>query len=155
MRHPFLRIDHFPALIEVARSGGNIRMLFRHALPRAWVAVLEREVLGVWAVTQNNGVQAVVHRDRYVPINPHTVANFRPLLQRRHHDLLTNTEHVMPRAWPSEGRRAFARLSRGIQYPQSSGLSKESTDLCNSSARAGFSGGPWPSSPTRRRRRRY
>src|SRR6476660_1039992 len=87
-------------------------MLFRHALPRAWVAVLEREVLGVWAVTQNNGVPAVfhrakdigaqhepvVHRDRYVPINPHTVANFRPLLQRRHHDLLTNTEHVMPRA---------------------------------------------------------
>src|SRR4029077_5259537 len=85
-------------------------MLFRHALPRTWVAVLEREVLGVRAVAQNDGVSAVfhrskdigaphqpvVHRDRYVPINPHTVANFPPLLQRRHHDLPTTQNMSCP-----------------------------------------------------------
>src|SRR5580693_4178786 len=47
MRHPFLRIDHFPALIEIAGARGDVGMLFRHALPRAWIAVLEGEALGV------------------------------------------------------------------------------------------------------------
>ena len=54
VRHPFFRIDHFPALIEVARTGGDIRMLFGHALPGARIAVLEGEALGIGAVAEDD-----------------------------------------------------------------------------------------------------
>src|SRR5207248_11503659 len=46
MRHPFLRIDHLPALVEVARSGGHVRVRVGHALPSARIAVLKSEALG-------------------------------------------------------------------------------------------------------------
>jgi hypothetical protein len=88
VRHPFFRIDHFPALVEIARSGGDIRVLFGHARPGARIAVLEGEALGVGAVAQNRRVAArrdrvkhvgaqdepVVHGDRGVPIDAHAVA---------------------------------------------------------------------------------
>ena len=94
MRHPFLRIDHFPALVEIAGAGGNVGMLFRHALPRARITVLEGEALGVRAVAQDHRIaafldraehigaqhQAVVHRDRHVPIDAHAVARLAALL---------------------------------------------------------------------------
>ena len=62
VRNPFLRIDHFPALIEVARAGGDIGMLVRHALPGARIAVLEGKTLGVGAVAQDHRIAAF--RDR-------------------------------------------------------------------------------------------
>ena len=95
VRHPFFRIDHFPALVEIAGSGGDVGMLLRHALPCARIAVLEGEALGVWPVAEDDGIlsvfhrakdvgaqhQPVVHCDRNIPIDPHAVADLRPLLQ--------------------------------------------------------------------------
>ena len=63
VRHPFLRIDHLPVLIEVARIGGDVGMLGRHALPGARIAVLEGEALGVGAVTQDDRIFAVLRPD--------------------------------------------------------------------------------------------
>src|SRR6478752_5649608 len=90
VRHPFLRIDHFPALVEIAGAGGDIGMFFRHALPRTRIAVLEGEALGVGAVAQDHGIaallhrpkhvgaqdEAIVHLDRDVPVDAHAVAHF-------------------------------------------------------------------------------
>src|SRR5499433_3492474 len=89
VRHPFLGINHLPALVEVARAGGDVGMLLRHALPRARIAILEREALGIGAVAQDHRIaavlhrakdvgaqhQAVVHVDRDVPIDAHAVAH--------------------------------------------------------------------------------
>ena len=65
--------------------------MFRdHALPRTRVAVLESEALRIRAVSDEHrmasrvhgaehvGAQhhAVVHRDRYVPVDAHAVAQF-------------------------------------------------------------------------------
>ena len=90
VRHPLLRIDDFPALIEIARSRGDVGMLFGHALPRARIAVLEGEALGVGTVGEDRRIfavldraehvgpqhQAVVHRDRHIPVDAHAVAGF-------------------------------------------------------------------------------
>ena len=95
VRHPFLRIGNFPALVEIAGAGGDVRMLFRHALPRARIAVLEGKPLGVGAVGQDHRIaafgegpehvgaqnKAVVHGDRHVPIDAHAVAGFAALLR--------------------------------------------------------------------------
>ena len=94
VRHPFLGIDHFPALVEVARAGGDVGMLLGHALPRARIAVLEGEALGVGAVGQDHRIaavldraehvgaqhEAVVHRDRHVPVDAHAVAHLAAML---------------------------------------------------------------------------
>ena len=95
VRHPFLRIDDFPALVEIAGAGGDIRMLFRHALPGARIAVLEGKPLGIGAVAQDHRIaafgdgpehvgaknKAVVHGDRHVPVDAHAVAGFAALLR--------------------------------------------------------------------------
>jgi hypothetical protein len=94
VRHPFLGIDHFPALVEVARSCGDVRVLFGHALPRTRIAVLEGETLGVGSIAQNHRIAAVLHRtedvgaqhhavvhlDRHVPVNAHAVAHLAAIL---------------------------------------------------------------------------
>ena len=88
--HPLLRVDDFPALVEVARAAGDVGMLGDHALPGARVAVLEGEALRVRAVGEDHRVaalgdrtehvgaqdEAVVHRDRHVPVDAHAVADF-------------------------------------------------------------------------------
>ncbi len=98
VRHPLLRIDDFPVLILVGRAGGDVGVLVDHALPRARVAVLEGEVLGVGPVGENDGElavfhrtkdigaqhEAVVHLDRHVPIDVHAVADFGTFVQRGH-----------------------------------------------------------------------
>src|SRR5579863_7412420 len=90
VRHPFFRIDHFPALVEVARSGDDVGMLSRHRFPGARIAILEGEALGVGAIAQEHRIaafgdrakyvgaqhQTVVHRDRGVPVYAHAVAGF-------------------------------------------------------------------------------
>ena len=95
-RHPFFRIGDFPALIEIAGAGGDVRMLFRHALPGARIAVLEGKPLGVRAVGQDHRVAAfgdrpehvgaqdepVVHGDRHVPVDAHAVTGFAALFER-------------------------------------------------------------------------
>src|SRR3954466_9363396 len=89
VRHPFLRIDHFPALVEVAGPGGDVGVFLSHALPCARIAVLEREALRIGAVAQDHGVAAflyrpkdvgaqhgaIVHLDRDVPVDAHAVAH--------------------------------------------------------------------------------
>jgi hypothetical protein len=90
VRHPFLRIDHFPALVEVAGPGGDVGVFLSHALPRARIAVLESEPFRVRAVAQDHGIaaflyrpkdigaqhEAIVHLDRDVPVDAHAVAHF-------------------------------------------------------------------------------
>src|SRR5262249_30535202 len=66
VRHPFLGIDHFPALIEIARAGGDVGMLFSHALPRARIAILEREAFGIRAVAQDHRIAALLHWTKYI-----------------------------------------------------------------------------------------
>ena len=90
VRHPFLRIDHFPALVEVARASGDVGMLLGHALPCAGIAILEGKPLGIGTVAEDHRIaailrraedigaqhQAVVHRDRDIPVDAHAVADF-------------------------------------------------------------------------------
>src|SRR5262245_60371054 len=68
-------------------------MLLLHALPGGLVAILEVQPLAIGAATEDDGVaplavrpehvasqhQPVVHRDRHVPIDPHSIANFADL----------------------------------------------------------------------------
>ena len=120
MRHPFLRVDHLPALVEIARTRSDVGVLFRHALPRARIAVLECEVLGVGTVAEDDrkfslvhrakhvGAQhrSIVHGDRHVKIDPHAVTNFRSLLQRRHYVLRLPrvSADLAKRRWPGQAR---------------------------------------------------
>ena len=85
---PFLGIDDFPALVLVGRAVGDVGVLGDHALPRARIAVLKRESLGIRAVAENDREpplllrtvhvrpehQPVVHLDRDVPVDTHPVA---------------------------------------------------------------------------------
>ncbi len=95
VRHPFFRVDHLPTLIKIAGAGGDVGVKVHHALPGARVAVLESKPLGIRPVTQDNRVmafgngtknigaqhQAVVHRNRHVPIDPHAIASLAALFQ--------------------------------------------------------------------------
>src|SRR6266478_1198087 len=96
VRHPFLRIDNFPALVEVARSGGDVGVLLDHALPGARIPVLEGEALGIGAVAQDYRVaaaldrtkdvgaqhHAIIHLDRDIPVDVHAVAYLAAVLVR-------------------------------------------------------------------------
>ncbi len=103
VRHPFFRVDHFPVLVQVARSGGHVGMLACHGFPRVGVAVLKGEAFGIGSVRQQHRIaafahgakdvgakdNAVVHGNRRVPIDFHSIANFRfhlriALLGHRH-----------------------------------------------------------------------
>src|SRR5262249_37234703 len=89
VRHPFLRIDHFPALVEIAGAGGHVGGPLGHALPRTRIAVLEGEALAVRTVAEAHGIASVlyrtehvgaqeediVHLDRPVPVDAHAVAH--------------------------------------------------------------------------------
>src|SRR5262249_9800495 len=88
VRHPLLGIADFPALILVGRARRHARMLFHHALPGSLVTVLEVQPLAIGAAAEDDGIaafadwsedvaaqhQAVVHRDRHVPIDLHPIA---------------------------------------------------------------------------------
>ncbi len=90
VRHPFLRIDHLPVLVAVARSGGHVRMLLNHAVPGARIAVLEQQTFGIGPVGEQHRMppfdhrakhvgaqlEAIIHLDDDVPIDAHTVAYF-------------------------------------------------------------------------------
>jgi hypothetical protein len=88
--HPFLRIDHLPALILVGRAGRHVRMIGAHAPPLIGVKVLEVQPLAVGPIGHDHRIlavagrpidvasqnDAVVHGDRHVPIDPHSIADF-------------------------------------------------------------------------------
>ena len=85
VRHPFLRIDQLPVLIPVARALQHLGRGLGEARPVALVAFLERQPLGIGPIAENDRVpavargpkhigaqhDAVVHRDRGVPIDLH------------------------------------------------------------------------------------
>ncbi len=173
MRHPFLRVDHLPVLVGVAGAGGNVWMLFRHALPGARVAVLEGEVFGVGAVSEDDRIfslfhrakniraqhLAVVHGDRHVPVDPHAVTDF-PSLQQRGHTLLPKSFLL----WAGGYRDAMAggKGQKALRFRSS--LRKRGPSAGNGSAEswipacAGMSGdlsvscaSPLPVSPAPRR----
>src|SRR4029078_8124006 len=59
VRYPLFRIDHFPALIEIARPGGHVGMLFRHTLPGARISILKCETFRIRSVAEDDGILAV------------------------------------------------------------------------------------------------
>src|SRR5215472_8275679 len=89
--HPLLRIDDFPALVFVGRTRRHVRMLLSHSLPLVRIAILKSKPLPVRTVAEDDGVlpiehwpkdigaqdQAVIHRDRHVPVNAPAVSYFR------------------------------------------------------------------------------
>jgi len=84
------RVDDLPALVLVARARRHVRVLPGHPLPRTRVAFLKCKTLGIRTVSQNYRVpaalhrpidvgtqdQAVIHRNRHVPVDPHAVPDF-------------------------------------------------------------------------------
>ncbi len=90
VRHPFFRIDQLPHLIFVAGAFGDLGKRLDHALPGALVALLEGHPLAEGAIGHDHRIlpvvvgpehvgaqhDAVIHRDRCVPIDPHPVAHF-------------------------------------------------------------------------------
>ncbi len=90
VRHPLLRIDQFPDLVFVGRAFRHLGKRRNHALPGTLVAVLKREALTECAIGENDRVlfvvvwpeyvgpqhDAIVHRNRHVPVNPHPVSDF-------------------------------------------------------------------------------
>jgi hypothetical protein len=90
IRHPLLRVDHFPVLILVGRTLGDLGIVADHVVPAALVElVLERQALGVGPQGHDDGItalrrrpedvgaqyDAVVHRNRHVPIDVHAVGD--------------------------------------------------------------------------------
>ena len=87
--HPFLRIDDLPALILVGRAGRHVGLVGAHAPPLVGVEVLEVQPLAVGPIGHDHRIfavgdrpvdvasqhQAVVHRDRHVPIDSHPIAD--------------------------------------------------------------------------------
>src|SRR5437879_12853012 len=94
LRHPLFRIDDFPALEFIGRAGGNIRVLFGHALPLVRIAVLKGESFRVRTIGEDDRVislgdrpkdigaqdDSVIHRDWHVPFDAHAISYFRPML---------------------------------------------------------------------------
>lgn len=91
MGNPFLGVDHLPALVLVGTAGSDIRMVAHHAVPAIRITFLKSQALGIWPVTQDDGIlpffdrsedirpqhKTVVHDDLHVPVNPHSVRDFR------------------------------------------------------------------------------
>ena len=90
IRHPFFGIDHLPCLIAVAAVGEHIGKLVDHLPPGGDVAVLKVEQLGVGAVAHDHRIaslgdrpvhvgakdQAVIHRERHIPVDAHSITGF-------------------------------------------------------------------------------
>src|SRR2546425_3647473 len=90
--HPALGIGDFPRLVLVGRALEDLGVVQDHLLPLHRVALLIGEPLGVYTVGEDDGVatvgdrtihvgaqhDAVVHRDRDVPVDAHAVADLSP-----------------------------------------------------------------------------
>src|SRR6185437_1762689 len=121
--NPFLGIDHLPILILVRRAGGHVGMLLGHDLPSRWISLLEGQSLGIGTVAEQHGIaaflrraedigaqhDAVIHRDRHVPVAAHAVAEFAPAPIHRRGSLPAS-----PGARQSAALFPSALLTRGI-----------------------------------------
>ena len=90
VRHPFLRIDQLPALVLIARTFEHFGRRLGQPRPVGLVALLEGEPFCIGTIAEDDRIaalgrrtediraqnDAVVHRDRRVPIDSHAVANF-------------------------------------------------------------------------------
>src|SRR5665647_1003224 len=90
VRHPFFRIDDFPALVLVGRTGRYVRLVGAHAPPLVRVKIIEVQPFAVWSVSHDDRklavgdrpvdiapqYQPIVHRDRHVPIDSHAISDF-------------------------------------------------------------------------------
>src|SRR5262249_52472636 len=89
VRHPFLRIDYLPALVLVGRAGRHVGLVGAHASPLRRVEIVEVQPLAVRPERHDHRIaalgdrpkdvaaqlEAVVHGDRHVPVDPHAVAD--------------------------------------------------------------------------------
>src|SRR5450631_1446493 len=88
--HPLLGVDDLPVLILVGRTLGNLWITTNHVVPATFVkGVLERQALGVRPQAHDDWIasrverpedisaqnDAVIHRDRHVPIDAHAVGH--------------------------------------------------------------------------------
>jgi hypothetical protein len=90
IRHPFLWIDHLPALILIGGVGRHVGLVGAHPVPLAFVEILEMQPFAVGPISHDDGIfplgdrpvdvasqhQAVVHLDRHIPVDPHAIADF-------------------------------------------------------------------------------
>ena len=90
VRHPLLRVEQLPVLVLVAGAFEHVRRGLDDPQPLALVALLHRQALGVGPVAQDHRIfavgdrpehvgaqhDAVVHLDRGIPIDLHSVADF-------------------------------------------------------------------------------
>src|SRR5262245_13676613 len=62
VRHPFFRIDHLPALIEIPRTRSDVRMLLRHTLTGARIDILTGESLRIGTVDEDHKLLGGLYR---------------------------------------------------------------------------------------------
>src|SRR5262249_13040183 len=108
---PALGIGDLPILVLVGRALEDLRMVGDHLLPLVRIAVLVGQSLGVDPVGEDDRVapvldraehvraqhDAVVHRDRLVPRDPHAVADLGAGLDLGtcgHRELLLRERHA-------------------------------------------------------------
>src|SRR3546814_11440869 len=75
--HPFLRIDHLPALMDIARAARNVRVVLAHQIPAGLVDLLEVEVLAVGAVGHDHRILPVVVRSAELRVGTESVRTCR------------------------------------------------------------------------------
>ena len=90
VRHPFLGVEQLPVLVLVAGAFEHLGRRLDDAQPRALVALLHGQPLGIGPVAQDHRIfavrdrpehvgaqhDAVVHLDRGIPIDRHSIADF-------------------------------------------------------------------------------
>src|SRR5262245_27715356 len=119
--NPFFRVDHLPALILVGRPGWHIRVLLAHHSPLIRVEILEVQPFSVRAISHDHGVlalgdgtehvgaqhESVIHRNRDIPVDSHSVPDL-TLLSRSHRSPSLLSEALCPRLADTRNTRTHA-----------------------------------------------
>ncbi len=85
VRHPLLRVDDLPVLVDVARPAGDVRVPLRHEPPLVGVPLLEGEPLRVGAVAQDHRVAPRALRPEHVGPQHHAVTGRHRHVALDHH----------------------------------------------------------------------